>query len=635
MDIKTLGVKSKYETLVNILDKLRLEAPVEFKRYHPIESDIEKVNQARARTFIHLYLKVKFGMLDFKDREKYITDDPYDGGIDAYYIDDERKNIYFIQSKFRTNENNFETKEISLAEILNMEIDRILAGELIDEYGNEYNSKVKGMIDRIKSIEDIARYNYQVVLLANIKGVNDITLKKLTAGFPCKVFDFNKCYDNLVFPVVSGTYYNEADLFINLNLANKEFSQSRISYPVETSYSNCEITILFVPTLEIAKTLYKYKNSILKHNPRSYLDLSYNQVNREIARTIRDKSTNEFSLFNNGITILSDETSLNERIGQKGKGQLHIKNPQIINGGQTAYTLSKVYEESLKAGSTDQIFLNKEVMLKIITFTGNEELTKDKIKSKEDILKLIEEISKATNQQTAVNDSDRISNDKIQMELQKYIFENFGYFYERKKGEFYDGLQNRYIDKSKIIDREAFLRACYSIAELPSPARRNSQKDLFKKDILNKVLQSRSFEEMFFAYSIFKKLDQIQKVYNRQPNNKFGVVNYGYALRYGKLAVITVAYLLLPVKVTPFNIEELVEELASHVLDMWIGFEDYVKEQPHNKDYFIRMEDIATGDITLEVNFDGYYKGRTLINDIRSYFSANLVNKEIAATIQD
>jgi hypothetical protein len=48
---------------------------------------------------------------------------------------------------------------------------------------------------------------------------------------------------------------------------------------------------------------------------------------------------------------------------------------------------------------------------------------------------LHKEISRATNQQTAVDDADRRSNDKIQIELQKY-----GLFYERKRGEFFDGL---------------------------------------------------------------------------------------------------------------------------------------------------------------------------------------------------
>ncbi|TOO19281.1 AIPR family protein, partial [Vibrio parahaemolyticus] len=101
-------------------------------------------------------------------------------------------------------------------------------------------------------------------------------------------------------------------------------------------YKDCDITVVFVPTSEIGRVLYTYRNSILKYNPRCYLEMKANTVNNEIYSTIKNKNTNEFALFNNGITMLSDETNVNERIGQKDKAQILISNPQIINGGQTA-----------------------------------------------------------------------------------------------------------------------------------------------------------------------------------------------------------------------------------------------------------------------------------------------------------
>ena len=116
---------SKYQILLNVLDQLRKEAPPTYKSYHPLETEIEKLNSARSRSFIHLYLKVKFGLLSFAERENLVTDGPYDGGIDAYCIDEENKVIYFIQAKFRANEANFQDKDIEPYELLNMEIDRI------------------------------------------------------------------------------------------------------------------------------------------------------------------------------------------------------------------------------------------------------------------------------------------------------------------------------------------------------------------------------------------------------------------------------------------------------------------------------------------------------------------------------
>lgn len=111
---------NKYESLVNILDRLRFDAPPEFKRYRPNISNEEALNQARSKTLIHLYLKVNFGILDFKSRERLITDKSHDAGIDAYYIDIENKRIILLQSKFRTSKDNFENKNISFNELLKM-----------------------------------------------------------------------------------------------------------------------------------------------------------------------------------------------------------------------------------------------------------------------------------------------------------------------------------------------------------------------------------------------------------------------------------------------------------------------------------------------------------------------------------
>lgn len=512
---------SKYATLVNILDQLRSEAPREFKSYHPLQTDLPNLDHARGKAFIHLFLKVRYGLLEFNERERFITDDTDDGGIDAYFIDEEVKTIFLIQSKFRTNEKNFEEKRIEIKEILKMDADRLAEGKTEDEDGKKYNGKIQKMLEEFKKIPDPARYKWQVILLANLKDAKQSDLRKFTGGFSTMVFAFEKTYEDLVFPVVSGTFFNVADLFIKLNLTNKELSQSRINYPVSTEQAKCEITIIFVPTVEVASVLHKYKNSILKFNPRSYLDLQTNPVNREIAGTITEKKSNEFALFNNGITILSDETNLNEKIGQKAKGQLHIKNPQIINGGQTAFTLCRIYEE--KVEQSLDVFENKEVMLKVITLPPGQADDDGK-------LQLIEAISKATNQQTAVSEADRRSNDKIQIELQKNLFSTFGYFYERKRGEFLDGLRLRYIDKSKIIDREIAMRICSTLKGQVSQARRSGAKKFFTKAAFDKLLdKSTDFRAIFFGFECLEYLYELESSFSSSVGNRFGVANYGRA----------------------------------------------------------------------------------------------------------
>ncbi|WP_298903501.1 AIPR family protein [uncultured Psychroserpens sp.] len=598
---------SKYTTLINILDILRKEAPEDYKFYHPLENEIDKLNNARSRAYVHLFLKVKFGLLNFEDRIKFVTDGIDDGGIDGYYIDKNNKAIYFIQAKFRTNQENFESREIKYGELLNMDIDRITEGETKYENGKNYNVNIQNLIKELQEIPDMGRYKYEIIILANTKEISQNKLRKLSDSNPVSEFNHSKTYKELVFPVVTGTFYNQSELAISINLLDK--NSEDISYSVETEFKDCEISVLFVPTIEIAKTLYKYKNSILKYNPRSYLDMHSGSVNASIANTIVSKKTNEFALFNNGITILSDETDLNKKIGKKGIGQLILKNPQIINGGQTAYTLSMLYADVIQGNKSISIFDKKEVLLKVITFS-NEVDEKGEKK-----LKLIEEISKATNQQTAVSDADRRSNDKIQIDLQTLIYDKYGYFYQRKSGEFGEGIRNKYIDRSQIIDRELMLRLILAISQKPSQARRTGSKTLFKKSNFENTLNDSSrYKEYVFAFLVYNHLNKIQSKFKQEVNNKDGIINYGYALRYGKFAVIS-SILKHYAKFKDQPIETTIE----NTLNNWLKFEKHIISAPVNQRYFREFKDPETGEKRQVLNFDGYYKGVSINIQIQHF----------------
>lgn len=600
---------NKYQTLIAILDQIRKEAPPEYKRYHALESEIEKLNQARSRAFIHLFMKVRYGLLDFLERERVITDGASDGGIDAYFIDEDTKTVCFIQSKFRTTDDNFSEKEITLDEVLRMDVDRITDGEEADEEGTPYNGKIKQLQRELNQVSDIGRYSYEVVILANLKGIKQGQLKKLAGGFPVTVFNYERTYNDLVFPIVSGTYYNESDLCITLNISKKTSSGARVSYTVETEFKPCDISLIFVPTSEIGQALYKYKNSILKYNPRSYLELANNTVNKEIAQAITDRQTNEFALFNNGITMLSQETSFNERVGVKDQAQVVVTSPQIINGGQTAYTLSRLYEQVLKGELLETVFDDKEVLVKIITF--NTEPSDDPQRQ----LRLIEDVSKATNQQTPVSEADRRSNDGIQIQLQQKIFESYGYYYERKLGEFADGVHNRYIRRNQLIDREVLLRICMACDFRASQARRDSAKRIFGEDNFSRTLWDLSrYPEYFFAYSCLLRLNEIERKFSKEQHNRYGVVNFGQALRYGKYAVVSVCNRLSENKSL-----SAVNDLVDGVLSRWLDFEAYAISRSSNNAYFRFSRDPETGKELQDLNFSGYYKGRTLNDDLDGF----------------
>jgi len=594
-------ISPKYQILVDILDKLRQELkPTDrsFSKYNPDINDIEKVNQARARAYIHLFLKVSFGLLEFKDREYYITDGTYDGGIDGYYINPDNKTIYFIQSKFRINEKNFETKKIALEEILVMDINRILDGESIDEFGNPYNGKIKQLQQDIRQIDNIARYSYKVIILANLTGWTDSKLRQLTGGFATEVFDYEKTYEKLIFPIISGTFYNAADLNINIDLSNKN-AGSKISYTVLTKKGECEITVLFVPTIEIGRIMNKYKNSVLKYNPRSYLDLEGKKVNTAITETIINKDTNEFALFNNGITMLSDETLINEKIGQKNKAQLIVKNPQIINGGQTSYTLSRIYQTH-KDTDVEAVFQNKEVLLKIITL-----LDKNDERSK---VELIEEISTATNQQTPVIGADRFANESIHVEIQKVLFDRYGLLYERKRGEFADGLFNNYINEKQIVERNLFFRVYFSSN---GNVEKGRQKKLFlKQNFTSDTLKdTESLDNAYFGYLCFKKLYKA-----KHPNQGVDIVTYA------KVRALTLLY-------KPDRIEDYQSAINSHVDFFESKWKDLIVTVSKRPKYLLRYKDKKSGEEKLRNTFNSskYFDSPEFEPDLRVHYGLTTV----------
>ena len=159
---------NKYDMLNNAIEAICNSAPDTFGRYRMEGKSEEEKNNIRAKGYIHLFLLIKFGLQDFKTRHDYITDGPGDGGVDAYYIDTNRRVIYLIQSKYRIDEGNYENKEISSAEIASMELKSILDGKLNGEDGRPYNGKIRGMQKKISGLPNLGLYDYKIILLANL-----------------------------------------------------------------------------------------------------------------------------------------------------------------------------------------------------------------------------------------------------------------------------------------------------------------------------------------------------------------------------------------------------------------------------------------------------------------------------------
>lgn len=556
----------KYNILRNILDKISKDAPKEFINYKQLK-DEEKNNQIRSKCLIHLFLMVRFGIDDFKTRESFITEGGYDGGLDAYYIDKEKKTIYLIQSKYRTSADNFENKEISIDEIIKMDIGRILQGKTDDEKGNNYNGKTLGFQRNYSQLPELGLYKHKVIFLCNIVKYTNEQIKRLIDNFDYEIFNYEKTYNKLVFPLLTSTYYDVDTLDITINLDKKEIPHLR--QEINTRIGTFDITVVFVPTYEVAKVMSKYKNALLTYNPRNYLSLEKNEVNKEIKKSILNLSTGEFAIFNNGITIFADSGNVNTATGRQSIGTVTIRKPQIINGGQTAFTLSKLYED----GTPKEQFENKEVLLKIISPNYQMDSTNEN-KDKE----IIKSISKSTNQQSKIEEADMRANDDIQVNIQKTLFEKYGLLYERKKGEFEEALNKKLVDKALLIKRDDLMKSYLSFKGEPGQAK-NIKKDLlFEEKKFNSLIDNIEIvDDIFLSIILYRKISELENLFYKDFEANFP--KFGYALKYGKNALIYMYNLVFDKSLDAITISNNLGKL----LNNWKGFENsFFKEGAKN-----------------------------------------------------
>ncbi|MDZ4103073.1 MAG: AIPR family protein [Hydrogenophaga sp.] len=590
-----LGQQRLYATLCKVLDSLRMEAPSSQSIYHPAKSNHDGLIQARSRALLHLYLKARFGLSTFAGREKFVTDGPWDGGIDAFYIDEKAKRIHILQSKFRADAQNFSQTAMTAGELLKMDVDRITKGKKEDDLGNKYNDQIiKGLQKAIQGIPDIGRYDYRVVLLGNTKNFSSRDIKKLIDGFEVDQFPHDRIYSDLLFPVVNGTYFSEPDLTIEINLANG--GQTDLDYDVKARDQKTNIKLLFVPTREIGRIMHTYKNSVLKYNPRSFLELSSNPVNTEIEASIRSNVNNEFALFNNGVTIISDRTEVNSNTAKADKAQIILSNPQLVNGGQTAFTLGRIYEEC-EASKDFSVFRGKEVLLRVITFVA-----KQTVLNSDSRLKLLGEISKASNSQTKVDESDRRSNDPIQIKLQKHFFDDYGLYYERKRGEFSDGLRSGYITLSSLVNRDKLVRVCLAGDYKISQARSSISK-FYLPGALESLFKVKDIIRYAYGYEALNEIDSLKSGTPKIAGDRYFTSLYGQGLRYGQYAILAACINYgSPDSKTP-------KQALAALTAQWKSFEDWVVIQPTNSSY-----KVGNG-----FDFANYYKGSTVGNDVKAY----------------
>lgn len=235
-----------------------------------------------------------------------------------------------------------------------------------------------------------------------------------------------------------------------------------------------------------------------------------NRVNAAISRTLSESSGVEFWWLNNGVTVLGDEVS-----GQQKT--LTIARPLVVNGLQTSHVLHRSEAE----GALDASRRQNGVVVRVIESTDEE---------------VRDRVIEGTNRQTPVPGAALMATDAGQIKLEQYL-KIKGFYYERRK--------NRYRNLGKAADKRVSMSRLAQIMITvlrgePDQARARPSSILTTPDgwktVFPQELDLDAYVEALRLYSAvqaFLKTDKAKGILDEPSNARFYVLA-GYVLLQAK-----------------------------------------------------------------------------------------------------
>lgn len=181
--------------------------------------------------------------------------------------------------------------------------------------------------------------------------------------------------------------------------------------------------LLVLPAEALVACYDQYTTRLLEHNVRVYLQRK-GKVNKGIQKTITEEPQ-AFFIYNNGLAITADSVDFSE----DGSRIMRLHNPQVVNGGQTMASLHDAKKRDKRDISGISVQVKLTVIPKLVTNV------------------IVPYISRYSNSQNAVRESDKRSN-----EIAQRAYENYSrtiripgqravyWYYERLRGQ-YDNAQ--------------------------------------------------------------------------------------------------------------------------------------------------------------------------------------------------
>lgn len=405
--------------------------------------------------------------IDILEAIPCITDGWGDAQIDAIYIHTEENfSIHFFQSKY------FSRPDKSIGENdirLTLEsIHSILGGKTPAKLSELLKSRIQ---DIQEAITDNGFPNIFIHFVSNGEATKDIEI------FKERYKEYEIC-----------TYGAKEIARYSLEPIKKDFevTLTTIGDITENLISGVSGHIATVNAREFIDMYKKHgEQNLLEKNIRYYKGL--NTINKKIQATAESEEESKFFWFiNNGISIVCDGFAppIGDGFGNK---ILKIKNPMIINGGQTTETLAR-----------SNINENTRILLKIFV------LTEDSI---------IAKITEGANSQNPINFRDLKANHKKQRFIQQYFLDH-QIFLEIKSGE-----TPKKDQKFEVLKNDFLIQAYVAIYK-SNPSDAKSSKMAVLKRYFDEIFENKS-KEKTLAFRLFRSYEIIRFVNQNNTNEAF------------------------------------------------------------------------------------------------------------------
>ena len=312
--------------------------------------------------------------------------------------------------------------------------------------------------------------------------------------------------------------------------------------------ANYDAYLGIVPGEFLANIYCKYGSKLLQGNIRAFLSVR-GKVNKGIRETIIRNPENFFT-YNNGIAVVARTIGFSE---DKSK-IIYLKDPQIINGGQTTASLANAkIKKEVKDGGMNNLF----VPMKLTVLNVDDDMSEEDIDRYNSITKTI---SQCANSQNAVSEADFFSNHPFHVLMEQLSRKKMAppvngnpyqtiWFYERSRGKWEQeqmqlspAARAKFCEKhpkNQVIKKEKLAKCLNAFAMNPHEVCQSSAINFshFAKTINNLYETSKeSINEVFFSRCVCSVIifDSIDRRINKADwyptgGNKAQIIPYAIA----------------------------------------------------------------------------------------------------------